>query len=171
MYPLYCMMTVLGFPSVFSWILWRRSVAWKHKYAFKNVVYVLPSSMSGKSWSALRGHAVTWAGDHACTVPFSATFLSAALTWPKLSLTEFLSDLRRATMTEGLRSDWPEGRSTALGRPCAQPPWGSAWLLRTGTDTGMTRGTIVACLPRGPSSCWGTKEEEAGGWRGKWDRI
>lgn len=79
------------------------------------------------------------------------------LTWLKLSVVEFLSDRRRATMTEGLRSDCPTGRSPGLSRPWAQPPWGSVWIPCTGTDTGMTRGTIVVCLPKEPSSCWGGK--------------
>lgn len=78
--------------------------------------------------------------------------LLTILTWPKLSVMEFLSDRRRATMT-GLRSDCPAGRSPWPSRPWVQPPWGSACLLCTGTDTGITRGTILACLPEEPSSC------------------
>lgn len=84
------------------------------------------------------------------------------LTWAKLSVMVLLSDRRRATMTEGLRSDGAAGRSPWPGRPWAQPPWGSVWPLCTGTDTGMTRGTIAACLLKAPSSCWGTIRKEAG---------
>lgn len=80
---------------------------------------------------------------------------------PELSVREFLSDRRRVTMTEGLRSmlvmSWSVGR---CGQPvprieCSlsgedEDERGSG--LRTGTDTGMTRGIMLSS--RGRLALW-----------------
>lgn len=47
--------------------------------------------------------------------PSSSSPGSLSPSWPKLSL--FLSDRRRATMTEGLQSGSPAGRSPRPSRP------------------------------------------------------
>lgn len=65
-------------------------------------------------------------------------------TCSELSESEFLSERLRVTMTEGLWSARPRSRWVQVAPSAGSSRFGEDSSLRTGTDTGITRGTRLS---------------------------